>query len=121
MSAGSNSQKVTHPQVIHKEILEHIVPRTISVRSLVHIVDGWVRREAVIPLMGEVVAVVARPGVGGSLHGMANRIPRDDAGRLDHIGGILPSDKRTERTSARSGDGSNVGKCDPSGWHCTDK
>ena len=67
------------------------------------------------------MAVVARPGIGGGLHGMANRIPRDDVGRLDHIGGILPSDERTERMSARSGNRSNVSECSPSGWHCTDK
>ena len=48
---------------------------------------------------------------------MANGIPRDDIGRLDGDGRILPSDERTERTLTRSGDGSNVGEYGPSDWH----
>ena len=118
MSAGSNSQKAKRPQVIHEKILEHVVPWSISVGTLVHIINRRVRLEAVIPLLREVVAVVSRPSVGGSLHGMIPRIPRNDVGRFDGDGGILPSDEWTERTSARSGDRSDVGECSPSGWHC---
>ena len=43
--------------------------------------------------------------------------PQDDVGRLNGIGRILPDDEWTERTSARSGDGSDISKSGPSGWH----
>ena len=117
MSAGSDSQKAKHPQVIHKKILEHVVPRMITVGLLVHVINRWVRREAVVPLMREVVVVVTRPSMSGGLHGVAFRIPWDDVRRFDGNGGILPDHEQTERTSARSGDGSDVGECGPSGWH----
>ena len=103
---------------IHEKVLEHVVPWPIGVGPLIHIINRWVWCEVIIPLLREMVAVVARPGIGSGLHRMASQIPRDNIGRFDGHGRILPSDERTERVSARSGNGSDVGKCGPSGWHC---